>query len=170
MGLVTMGAARLMAAVTLAPWSHPLAFQPLLGWHTGASGTTPSAYLGPGNHPGAVESAAWTAMNVRYRNAATADPPNKTLSHLPPNGVIVWAVIYQPAQNDQPPVSLDLGKAQHFDCCDGVGVVGGDDELAGSGPNGAYSVIIRIYFGSRPTAALRTEAQAALKQLKLPAR
>jgi hypothetical protein len=116
-----------------------------------------------------MESAAWIAKNVRYRNAATADPPNKTLSDLPPDGVIVWAVIYQPAQNHQQPVSLDLAKAQHLDCCDGVGVVGGVDELTGSGPHGAYSVIIRVYFGSHPTAALRKQAQAALEQLSLPA-
>src|SRR5581483_6471564 len=69
-----------------------LVFAPLHGWHTGASGTTRSLY-GPGTHQ---ESAAWIA-NVRYRDRATSDPPNETLAHLPPKGIVVWAVIYDSA-------------------------------------------------------------------------
>jgi hypothetical protein len=167
MGLATAGAVRLLAALALTPWSHPLGFQSLPGWHTGASGMTPSAYLGPNKHPAAMESAAWIAKNVRYQDAATADPPNKTLADLPPDGVIVWAVIYQSGQHQQP-FSLDLDKARHLSCCEGVSVAGGDDELTGSGPNGDYSVIIRVYFGSPPTAASRKQAQAALNKLQLP--
>ncbi len=48
-------------------------------------------------------------------------------------------------------------------------LAGGDYDLTGFGPDDAYSAIVRIYFGSRPTRALRAEAQRALDRLKLPA-
>ena len=43
-----------------------------------------------------LESAAWIATGVRYRDNATADPPSRTLQNLPRRAVIVWAVIYEP--------------------------------------------------------------------------
>jgi hypothetical protein len=70
----------LLAAVVLAPWSHPLAFQPLPGWRLGASGTVHS-FVG-------VSSTAWIA-NVSYLDAATVDPPAKTLRYLPSHGLVV---------------------------------------------------------------------------------
>lgn len=157
----------LLAAAALAPWSSPLAFRPRPGWRTGASGNVPSLYgRSPARTPKA--SSAWIARNVRYRDKATADPPNKTLTYLPPGGVIVWAVIYQPASTPLRPIRLDLSKAKRFDCCEGAYVAGGEYELTGSGPGGAYSVIVRVYFGSRPTKALRADAQHALDHLRLP--
>jgi hypothetical protein len=117
-----------------------------------------------------LESSAWIARNVRYRDSATADPPNKTLKSLPPNGVIVWAVIYNTTQAGAKPVRINLGKATHFACCEVTGLVAGVYELTGYGPGHAYSVIVRIYFGSRPTSILRSEAQHALDQLELPPR
>jgi hypothetical protein len=161
----------LLAALVLAPWVHPLAFHPLAGWQTGLSGNTRSAYVGPpGNRAKTpLESSAWIARNVRYRDDATADPPNKTLRHLPRSGVIVWAVIYNPAQKGEQPIRLDLGAAKRFACCEGAYVAGGEYELSGSDPGRTYSVIVRIYFGSRPTSALRAEAQRALNRLHLPA-
>jgi hypothetical protein len=159
----------LLVALTLAPWNHPLAFRPLLGWQTGASGNTSSVYHGPIQGDGIEEeSAAWIAKNVRYRSNATADPPNTTLARLPPQGVIVWAVIFQPGVGGQTQIRLDLSKARHLDCCDAVGVAGGEYELTGTGPGGIYAVIVRVYFGSRPNSALRAEAQRALTQLELP--
>ena len=93
--------------------------------------------------------------------------------HLPATGVVVWAVIYTPVAGNPPPglIQLDLAQqTRHLRCCDGpVAVVGGTDELTGYGPGRAYSVIVRDYFGSRPTAALRAEAQRALDRLRLPA-
>src|SRR5882672_8411834 len=78
----------LLLALALAPWTHPLSFRPLAGWQTGASGNTGSAYVGPRPHATVpLESAAWIARNVRYRDEATADPPNKTLGHLPARGI-----------------------------------------------------------------------------------
>jgi hypothetical protein len=149
----------LLAAVALTPWSQPLAFQPLPSWHTGASGTVQTR--------AGVKSTAWIS-NVRYRDAATADPPNTTLRQLPHNGVIVWAYISQPMTGDKP-IHLDLARATHYACCDGAThVAGGDYDLTGLGPGRAYSVIVRVYFGSRPTGALRAEAQRALDHLKLP--
>lgn len=165
-----MSTSVLLAALTLAPWLHPLAFQPLPGWQTGASGNTRSVYVGRGKRVVAPEeSTAWIAKGVRYRDPATADPPNSTLAHLPADGVVVWAVVFPPAKQGERPIRLDLAQARHFPCCDGVGVVGGEDELTGAGPRRAYSVIVRIYFGSPPTRARRAEAQRALVRLALPA-
>ncbi len=159
---------QVLAALALAPWAHPLAFQPLSGWRTGASGNVNSRHVVPSKRvPAPKESAAWIARNVRYSDRATADPPNTTLMHLPRNGVIVWAVIVQ-SRFAQGPIRLDLAKAKRFDCCEGAYVAGGEYELSGLGPRDAYSVIVRIYFGSRPTAALRGDAQRALDHLELP--
>lgn len=164
--------AALFAALALAPWTHPLAFASLPGWQTGMRGNTRSAYVGPplNRVKTPLESSAWIARNVRYRDDPTADPPNKTLRQLPRDGLIVWAVIYNPAQPGSAPIRLDLAKAKHFACCEGAGLAAGDYELDGAGPGRAYAVIVRIYFGSRPTRGLRIEAQRALDRLQLPAR
>lgn len=154
----------LLLALALAPWPHPLGFRALPGWQTGASDTTHSRYGGRAG----LESAAWIATNVRYRDPATADPPNKTLAHLPRNAVIVWAVAYSPVQDRQRPIVLDFAKARRFDCCEATYVAGGEYELSGSGPGHAYSTIVRIYFGSHPTSRLRAQAQRALDRLRLP--
>jgi hypothetical protein len=80
----------------------------------------------------------------------------------------VWAVIYNPA-NSRTPLRLDLRKARHLACCEGEYVAGGNYELAGYGPKRAYSVIVRVYFGARPTKATFAQAQRALDHLALPA-
>jgi hypothetical protein len=157
----------LLAAAALSPWAHPLAFRPLPGWRTGASGNVPSLY-GPSPVRAPKASSAWIARNVRYRDKPTADPPNKTLEHLPPRGVIVWAAVFQSDHTPQRPVRLNLSRARHLPCCEGADVVGGVDELTGAGPRRAYSVIVRVFYGSRPTKARRTEAQRALDRLALP--
>ena len=157
----------LLAAAALSPWAHPLAFRPLRGWGTGSSGNVPSLY-GPSPVRAPKASSAWMARNVRYRDKATADPPNKTLEHLPARGVIVWAVIFQSDYTPQKPIGLDLSRARRLPCCEGAYVAGGVYELAGSGPRRAYSVIVRVFFGSRPTNARRNEAQRALERLELP--
>lgn len=153
-----------LAALALAPWAHPLTFAPLPGWQTGMSGTH-SAYVRT-----VLESSAWMARNVRYQDDAIADPPNKTLAHLPRNGVIVWAVISTSAENGAKQIQLELNKAKRFACCEAAYVAGGEYELTGSGPGRGYYVIVRIYFGSRPTSTLRAETQHALDRLELPAR
>jgi hypothetical protein len=114
-----------------------------------------------------MESAAWMARDVRYLDDPTADPPNKTLAHLSPRSVLIWAVIYSKPEASKRTVPLELSSARALPCCDAEGVPAGEWELSGSGGRG-YSVIIRVYFGSRPTAALRAEAQQALNQLELP--
>jgi hypothetical protein len=163
--------AALLLALAVAPWAHPLSFGHVPGWQTGLSGNTHSLYAGAGRRPnGPLESSAWIARNVRYRDDATADPPNRSLAHLPANGLIVWAVIFAPAEHGQRPIRLDLARARQLACCDGpVRVAGGDYELTGYGPNGAYSAIVRVYFGAQPTRRLRAAAQRALDQLRLPA-
>jgi hypothetical protein len=158
---------KFLAAIALVPWAHPLAFLPLPGWHAGASGTVDSLYDNSSLRA-PKESTAWIATNVRYRDRATADPPNKTLAHLPRNGVIVWAVIYQGRPRGQKPIVLDLRRARHLPCCEGERVAGGVSELTGAGPHHEYSVIVRVYFGSRPTHTLREQAQRALDRLELP--
>jgi hypothetical protein len=157
----------LLAAAALTPWTHPLAFRPLPGWRAGASGNLPSLY-GPSPVRAPKASSAWIARNVRYRDRATDDPPNKTLQGLPSRGVIVWAVIFQSNYTPHKPVRLDLGKARHLLCCEGAYVAGGVYDLTGSGPRRAYSVIVRVFFGSRSTKARRAEAQRALARLELP--
>lgn len=160
----------LLALGLAAPWRHPLAFRPLSGWQTGASGNTRSAYVGRGPHATVpLESTAWIARDVRYTDEATADPPTKTLARLPARGIIVWAVIYAPASSGRP-IRLDLRHARHLECCDGpVRVKGGTYELAGYGSRRAYSVIVRIFFGSRPRGSILAAAERALNRLHLPA-
>src|SRR5439155_2205502 len=114
----------LLAAIALAPWAHPLAFRPLAGWHTEASGTVNSQYDNSSLRL-PKESTAWIARNVRYRSPATGDPPNKTLLRMPRNGVIVWAVIFQARTHGQKPIRLDLRRARHLPCCEGERVAGG---------------------------------------------
>src|SRR5262249_44644122 len=63
----------LLAALVAATWTHPLAFRPLPGWQSGASGITRSRYTGP-RYDWARQSSAWIARGVRYRDAATAHP------------------------------------------------------------------------------------------------
>lgn len=157
----------LLAAVALSPWAQPLAFRPLPGWRTGTSGNVPSLY-GPSPVRAPNASSAWIARNVRYRDRATADPPNKTLAGMPSRGVIVWVVIFESDYTPRKRITLDLSKARHLPCCEGAYVAGGLYELAGSGPRGAYSVIVRVFFGSRPTRLRLADAQRALDQLRLP--
>jgi hypothetical protein len=83
--------------------------------------------------------------------------------------VIVWALIYNnPAAGRHKPIRLALTAAKRFECCEAAAVSGGEWELTGAGPGGAYSVIVRVYFGSRPTSAMRAQAQQALNHLELP--
>jgi hypothetical protein len=107
------------------------------------------------------------ARGVRYRDRPTADPPEATLSQLPPQGIIVFAVVYQSALTESR-VDLRLVRARRYPCCDGTYVAGGEYGLAGGGPAAAYSVIVRVYFGSPPTRSMRAQAQRALDQLELP--
>jgi hypothetical protein len=159
----------LLLALAFAPWPHPLKFQPLAGWQTGASGNTPSAYGGAGRHRRPPqESAAWIARGARYRDKATADPPNATLTHLPRGGVIVWAVIFDSGWGGEAPLRLDVAVARRCACCEAIRIPA-EYELSGYGPGGVYSVIVRIYFGSMPTKALRADVQRALGRLALPA-
>ena len=157
-----------MAALALAPWAQPVRFRPLQGWQSGASGTVESSY---GPVPGVTlpkESTAWIVRGVRYRDRSTADPPNATLAHLPKHGIVVFAAVYQSGRKTEKRIALDLPRARHYPCCDGTYVAGGEYGLTGSGPDEAYSVIVRVYFGSHPTRSMRAEAQRALGRLELP--
>jgi hypothetical protein len=158
----------LFAAVALAPWAQPLRFRPLLGWQRGANGTFNSSYGPPGDIASPKESTAWMVKGVRYRDRRTADPPEATLSQLPRRGIVVFAVIYQAAQNAERRIVLRLDKAKRYPCCDGTHVAGGEYALVGAGPGRAYSVIVRVYFGSPSTRSMRAQAQRALDHLKLP--
>jgi len=151
----------LLAAAAVAPWSHPLAFRPVAGWRAGASGTVASRY-GAGR-----ESAAWLARGVRYRDPATADPPNRTLATLPRRAIVVWAVAFEGTARERRPIVLDLRRARRLPCCESTRVAGGMEELHGLGRRRAYTVYVRVYFGSRPTAATRAAAQRALGRLDL---
>lgn len=156
-------------ALAIAPWIHPVAFQPLPGWQTERSGNLRAAPVGNNRTAAALESAAYMARGVRYDDIPTADPPNRTLQHLPRRAVIVWAVISDDrAALQQEPIRLNLALAKRFACCEAARVAGGQWKLSGAGPGRAYSVIVRVFFGSSPTAAMRKQAQHALSQLRLP--
>ena len=145
----------LLAAVALAPWAQPVRFRPLPGWQRGANGTFNSSYGPAGDIAAPKESTAWMANGVRYRDRRRADPPDATLSRLPPRGIVVLAVVYQTAQNMQRRIVLRLDKARRYPCCDGTYVAGGEFALTGAGPGLVYSVIVRVYFGSTPTRSMR---------------
>jgi hypothetical protein len=157
-----------VAALALTPWAQPLRFRPLPGWRTGANGTFDSSYgPGPGD-PAPKESSAWIARGTPYRDGPTADPPDATLSQLPRHGILVFAVVYQSARTTKIRVVLRLDRARRYPCCDGTHVAGGEYALAGGGPAAAYSVIVRVYFGSPPTRSMRALAQRAVDRLDLP--
>jgi hypothetical protein len=158
----------LVAAIALAPWAEPLRFRPLHGWQHGASGTFSSSYGPAAGIASPKESTAWIARGVRYRDRRTADPPTATLSRLRRGGVLVFAVIYQSGRRTERRIALRLERARRYPCCDGTSVAGGEYGLTGAGPGGAYSVIVRVYFASRPTRSMRSQAQRALDQLELP--
>ena len=158
----------LVAAVAVAPWAHPLRFRPLPGWQRGAGGTFNSSYGPGGDVASPKESTAWIAKGVRYRDARTADPPDATLSRLPRGAIVVFAVVYQSARNPERRIDLRLDRARRYPCCDGTYVPGGEYALVGGGPGAAYSVIVRVYFGSSPTRSMREQAQRALDRLELP--
>jgi hypothetical protein len=157
-----------LVAVLAIPWAAPLSFgDPAPGWHVGRSGTVYTKVVRK-REPLSV---AWAA-NVKYRDVATADPPNRTLRHLPSNGIVVWAAI-QPPGNWPPDgrrttTRYALAYSYRFACCEGASVAGGEWELYGWGPHRAYSVLVRIYFGSPPTRAMKAEAQRTLRTLRLP--
>jgi len=114
------------------------------------------------------ESTAWMARGVRYRDRASADPPVTTLSRLPRQGIVVFAVIYESGRHREKRIALRLDRSSRAPCCDGTYVAGGEYGLAGAGPGAAYSVIVRVYFGSPPTRSMRAQAQRALEHLELP--
>ncbi len=158
----------LVAAAALAPWAQPVQFRPLPGWQHGASGTFESSYGPAGNVASPKESTAWMVTGVRYRDRRQADPPEATLSHLPRRGIVVFAVVYESAQTTERRIALSLDHATRYPCCDGTYVAGGEYALTGAGRGAAYSVIVRVYFGSSPTRSMREQAQRALDRLRLP--
>lgn len=160
----------IVAALAIAPWSQPLRFLPMPGWRAGANGTFDSSY---GPAPGVrspKQSTAWMARGVRYQDRRTADPPDATLSRLPRGAILVFATIYESGLSTGKRIQLRLDRARRFPCCDGTYVPGGEYALSGLGPGAAYSVVVRVYFGSRPTRSMCAQAQRALDHLALPRR
>ena len=86
----------------------------------------------------------------------------------PARGIVVFAVVYQSAQTTETTDRLAPRHARRYPCCDGTYVAGGEYALTGAGPAAAYSVIVRVYFGSPPTRSMRAQAQRALDHLELP--
>ena len=158
----------IVAALAIAPWMQPLRFLPLSGWRTGTNGTFDSSYGPAPGSPSPKESTAWMARGVRYRDRRTADPPVATLSRFPHRAILVFATIYESGLQTGSRIPLRLDRARRSPCCDGTFVAGGEYALSGLGPRAAYSVVVRVYFGSRPTPAMRAQAQRALGRLELP--
>ena len=158
----------IVAALAIAPWAQPLRFLPMSGWRTGTNGTFDSSYGPVPDVASPKESTAWMARGVRHKDGRTADPPDATLSGLPRGAILVFATIYESGLRAGRRIHLRLDRARRFPCCDGTYVPGGEYALSGLGPGAAYSVIVRVYFGSRPTRSMRAQAQRALDHLKLP--
>jgi hypothetical protein len=160
-----------VAAVAV-PWLTPLRFASHpTGWKAGASGTY-SLTIGPAHQKYPV-SVAWTS-NVPCRDCDHSNPPSATLHRLGSGGVVVWASIQIADPTGWPPAGRPLSPhysltdASHFLCCDGEPVAGGAWELYGFGPRKAYGVLVRVYWGSTPTASMKADAQRALNALELP--
>ena len=159
--------AAVIAALAI-PWAAPVSVaDPGPGWHAGRSGTVETTVAGSR----VSRSTAWAA-NFRYRDRATADPPNETLRHIGRGGVVVWISIQPPSR--WPPDGrrtsrhLSLADAYRFRCCEGAEVPGGEWEVYGWGARRAYSVLVRVYFGSAPTPEMKAQAQRVLDRLVLP--
>jgi hypothetical protein len=105
---------------------------------------------------------------IRYRDRPRADPPDATMFRLPRRAIVVFAVIYESGRKTGRQIELRFDRATRYPCCDGTYVAGGEYVLAGLGPAAAYSVIVRVYFGSPPTRLMRAQAQRAIDHLKLP--
>jgi hypothetical protein len=138
------------------------------GWHAGASGTFNSTYGPAPDIASPKESTAWMTRGVRYRDRPTADPPVATMSRLPRRAILVSAVIYESGLKTGRQIELRFDRATRYPCCDGTHVAGGEYALAGLGHAAAYSVIVRVFFGSSPTRSMRAQAQRAIDHLKLP--
>jgi hypothetical protein len=57
--------------------------------------------------------------------------------------------------------------AYRFACCEAE-FSGGISEMYGFGPRRAYTVLVRVYWGSSPDKAMRVAAQRAIRTLHLP--
>jgi hypothetical protein len=160
-----------IALVSVIPWLSPLSFasHPAT-WTTGQSGTV---FQTRGvQHKRFPFSIAWAA-NVRYRERATADPPNTTLQHLPRDGIVIWTMIqpatgWPPAGRRVTALYYSLVHPYRFPCCEATRVPGGEWEFYAYGPQRTYALLIRIYWGSKPTAAMMLDAKRVLRSLRLP--
>ena len=148
------------------PWLKPLSFQPAAGWYVGASGTVHAGRSSGTAGPHYPQSTAWTA-NVRYRDPATAGPPKPTIDNLGRSGIVVSAVIEPPAGTTKA-LNLDLRNARPFPCCNGTPSHTHAFELIGLKGSRRYETIVRVYFGTTPTARLWAVAQEALRRIQLP--
>lgn len=164
----------MLAAVAVAlvvPWVTPVSLGlHAAGWYVGRGGTF---YESVGRtHTRTPFSTAWAA-NVRCSDCRRSNPPNATLHHFPRRGIIVRVSIQPPDPTGWPPpgrrlsATYSLADAYHFPCCESVGI-GGSWELYGFGPSRSYSVVVDVYWGSRPTKAMEAAAQRAIGTLRLP--
>jgi hypothetical protein len=164
--------AALVTAAVL-PWLAPLKFTSNPNrWHSGASGTY---YLVVGRaHQREPVSVAWTAT-VRCPDCNHSTAPNATLRRLRPTDIVIWASIQRSYIAAWPPSGRPLSSpyslrdAYRLPCCDGVAVTGGVWEVYSFGPARQYEILVRVFWGSPPTAEMRVEAQDAVDRLQLPA-
>jgi hypothetical protein len=154
-------------AAALAPWLQPVVFQPDPGWRTGSTGTITHTIETTSGRTKVWESFAWISENVAYRHNTDDQPSANTLAHLPAAAVIVWAEISSPVSPAAPQFQDTLSRATPISSGKAT-VAGGTYQLTGAGLNHTYSVVLRVYFGSRSTGAVRAEVRHAMEQLDLP--
>jgi hypothetical protein len=140
---------------------EPATFAPADGWDTG---TTGRAEIGSDGQ----QTMSW-ASTIPYRDSGFQFPPHATLEALPPEGVVIVAMLTQSSGQsngtDEAPV-LDLRKAPIADF-EGLGSVNAPHELAFHANN--YDAQVWALFGrEQPTQEQLDRAQAELDRLNLP--
>ncbi len=126
-----------------------LHFHAAAGWRSGTAA-----------HAGVYGSAAaWTATGVRYRDDGVADPPNRTLPHLHGRAIVIVASLDRGVS--APAVPRSLAGARRFACCEAF--VPPWPFLLEVGGRG---LVIHVYFGRAPDAALRAAVVRRLRVLE----
>jgi hypothetical protein len=157
----------LLMATALAPWLQPVVFRPDPGWQTGSTGTITHPIETASGHTKVWRSFAWISEHVAYRHNTDDQPSASMLANLPATAVIVWAEISSPVSPATPQFQDTLSRAIPISSGKAT-VAGGIYQLTGAGLNHTYSVVLRVYFGSRSTGAVGKEARHAMEQLDLP--
>lgn len=82
--------------------------------------------------------------------------------------MIQSATAWPPAGRRVTAPYYSLAQPYRFSCCEATRVSGGEWEFYAYGPERTYALLIRIYWGSKPTPTMMREARNVLRSLRLP--